>query len=103
MVLCEKSNNPKLGNGLGPWPGGFVLIGGSEAVKNNFPTLILKKKLFTRKINFVQKSRKLQVLQTHAFSHTLVEFVLGSQWEIHGLCSCLVSEDSPKALVAAPV
>ena len=75
----KKSNNPKLGNGLGPWPGGFVLIGGSEAVKNNFPTLILKKKLFTRKINFVQKSTKLQVLQTHAFSHTLVEFVLGSQ------------------------
>ena len=70
MVLCEKDVNPKLGNGLGPWPGGFVLIGGSEAVKNNFPTLILKKKLCTRKFYFVQKSTKLQVLQTHAFSDT---------------------------------
>ena len=70
MVLCEKYDNPKLGNGLGPWPGGFVLIGGSEAVKNNFPTLILKQKLFTKKINFVKNNTKLQVLQTHAFSHT---------------------------------
>ena len=74
MVLCEKMlQNPKLGNGLGPWPGGFVLIGGSEAVKNNFPTLILKQKLFTRKINFakntkIASSAKLMRFLTHKLS-----------------------------------
>ena len=33
MALHETTaDNPKLGHGLGPWTGGFALMGGSEAI-----------------------------------------------------------------------
>ena len=92
MVLCGKKDvNPKLGNGLGPWPGGFVLIGGSEAVTNNFPTLINLQKALFGATKYPQNTN-MRVLHNHAFqTHivlTVLENPMGNPWPVRmpGVC-----------------
>ena len=105
MALHEQTaDNPKLGHGLGPWTGGFALMGGSEAI-NIISQAYLEQRFFLLRKTHVDlsctKNRKFcELMRVRKLSWFCVGEPTGNPWPVlmPGVCGFSVGLGSCTSL-----